>query len=167
MQDFSVLTQSRDKSRESCKYWINYNWAKPQKSLVKEKDNFFFFCCCCYMHLEEKNTFPDKKKPHFYKDIYAFTLQLGWDFLEVSNGEMRSTFFLATGLISSFAFIVQSLNFGLMERFVVCYIFLLWGSNQMHFPAPLICYFWTQSFYFCAARKWVNAVRAFSLYFMG
>lgn len=43
LQDFSVLTQSRDKSRESCKYWINYNWAKPQKSLVKEKDNFFFF----------------------------------------------------------------------------------------------------------------------------
>lgn len=50
VRDFAILAQSSAKSRESCNCWINYNSAKSQKILVKEKDKYFFAA----IHLEEK-----------------------------------------------------------------------------------------------------------------
>lgn len=43
-------------------------------------------------------------------------------------------FFLATGPISSFSFTVQSLHFGLIERFVVSYMLPALGLQPDAFP---------------------------------
>lgn len=47
---------------------------------------------------------------------------------------MRSMFFVATGLSSSFPFTVQSLHFGLIERFVVSYTLPALGLQPDAFP---------------------------------
>lgn len=140
-RDFAILTQTRDKSRESCNYWISYNWAKPQKSPVKEKDKYF----CAAIHLEEKKC--SQVINHFYSEILCFYLAIGVKFSQTEQwssgtGEMRSSAALEWDLCSFwlqvlsavFSFTVQPLNFGLIERFAVSYMLPAMGLQPDAFP---------------------------------
>lgn len=49
-------------------------------SLGKEKDKYFFILLYIW-----KKIILSQTTDHFYSDIYAFTLQLGWSFLKMDN----------------------------------------------------------------------------------
>lgn len=142
-RDFAILTQSRDKSRESCNYWISYNWAKSQKSPVKEKNKYF----CAALHLDLKKKKCSQMKNHFYNDMLCFYLAIKVKFSPTEQwfsgtGEMRSSAALEGDLCSFwlqvlsavFSFTMQPLNFGLIERFVVSYKLPVVGLQPDAFP---------------------------------
>lgn len=151
-RDFTILTQSRVENPVTTE--LTTTEQSHRRVWRRKRINIYLLLYIWKIKIHFQMT------KHFYRDIFAFTLQLGRDFLKLNNGPVELGDEISAALewdlcsfwlqvLSAIFPSLQSLNFGLIKRFVVFYMLLAVGLQPEAFLHPLICYLNTKLLFLC------------------